>query len=155
MVVAQNTSTKGKKAVLEEWGNPKEMDPETLEDFEYEYDIPNMLMHDSMTASMNLMKLYGPKLEAILMEKLGGYFFIHAQNPIVEDEIHYSTLFYAELFNYCSDGVIKQGFKKVMEIVFPSVSQSDDVNYSQTASYLFGVNFSNFLTFLDYCSSNQ
>lgn len=139
LVVAQNVSQTGKQAVLAEWGNPQEMDAETLEDFEYEYDVPNMLMHDVMTACMNIMKLYGTQIEQVIINKLGGYFFNYAQNFVVEDEIHYSTLFYAELFNYCSEQVVKQGYQKVLELVLPSVLKTEDVNYTQTASYLFGV----------------
>jgi hypothetical protein len=54
---------KGKAEVIEEWGQPEEMDEETREDFEYEYNTPNNLTHAVMSASMDLMKLYGEGLE--------------------------------------------------------------------------------------------
>lgn len=141
LVQAQNVCSKGKKEVFEEWGNPKDMDEETLEDFTYEYDVPNTLMHATMMSCVHMMKLFKEKLENIILEKLGGYFFIHAQNYIVEDEIHYSALFYAEVFNYCSDSTFQMGYKKVMDLILPSARRTEDVNYTQTASYLFGVKF--------------
>lgn len=136
-----------------EWGNPKQMDEVTKEDFEWEYNSPNNLTHAVMGAAMDLMKLYGEALETFMLEKIGGYFYLLTKNPVVEDEIHYAVCFYADFFLYCSDGVRAQGYQNILKLALPSIEQTQDTNYQQTGAYFFGVQFHpfffNFLTFLE------
>jgi hypothetical protein len=74
-----------------------------------------------------------------MLEKIGGYFYLMASNPVVEDEIHYAICFYAEFFQYCSKGVREQGYQNILKLALPSIEATEDVNYQQTGGYFFGV----------------
>lgn len=129
LTLSLEVSAKSKKEVLEEWGNPKQMDEIETEDFEYEYNTPNNLTHAVMAASMDLIKLYGPALEEIMVSKVGGYFFLQMKDPVVEDDIHYACCFYAEFFRFCSQEVCEKGYAAVMQYILPSALETDTVNY--------------------------
>lgn len=127
-----------KKEVIKEAGNLQTMDADDREDFETNFAQPNMLMHIVMDTSALLMKLYRDKIESMIL-KLGGYFYSKSKSFVVEDEIHYSVMFYAELFNNCSQGVIDQGYQTVLDLCLPHIEKTTDVNFQQTGSFLVGI----------------
>lgn len=137
--LALEVSKKRKLEVIKEYGDVSNLDEETREDFEADYAVPNMLMHVTMDTSALILKLYKQQYEKMIVDELGFYFYSKSKEWVVEDEIHYSVCFYAELFNNCSKSYIDQGFAIVLDTCLPSIEKTDDINFQQTGAFLIGV----------------
>jgi Importin repeat len=127
-----------KKEVIKEAGNLEKLDEDEREDFETNFAEPNMLMHVVMDTCALLMKLYRQQIEDRILN-LGGYFYSKSTNFVVEDEIHYAVMFYAELFNNCSKGIVDKGYQTVLDICLPHIEKTTDINFQQTGSFLVGI----------------
>lgn len=127
-----------KKEVIKEAGNIAELEDEDKEDFEANFAQPNMLMHVVMDTCSQLMKLYRHQIEEKILN-LGGYFYSKSTNFVVEDEIHYAVMFYAELFNNCSKSIVDKGYQTVLDICLPHIEKTIDTNFQQTGSFLIGI----------------
>ncbi len=129
-----------KEEILKEYdGNVAGLDEEQREDFETEFATPNMLMHNVMDTAALLLKHYKSKYEKVIVDELGYYFYQKSKEFHVEDELHYATCFYAELFNNCSQTYVDQGYQIVLDTVLPPLSKTEDTNFQQTGSFLLGV----------------
>lgn len=130
-----------KEEVLKQYdNNVSKLDEEEREDFEADFAVPNMLMHVVMDTSTLFMKMYKSKYEKVIVDELGFYFYQRSKEFVVEDEIHYSTCFYAEMFNNCSQSIVEQGYSIVLDTVLPILEKTEDINFQQTGSFLLGVN---------------
>ena len=130
-----------KEEVLKQYdNNVSKLDEEEREDFEADFAVPNMLMHVVMDTSTLFMKMYKSKYEKVIVDELGFYFYQRSKEFVVEDEIHYSTCFYAEMFNNCSQSIVEQGYSIVLDTVLPTLEKTEDINFQQTGSFLLGVN---------------
>lgn len=130
---------KRKEEVIAEFGDISKLDEEEREDFETEFAQPNMLMHVVMNTASWLLKMYKGKYEKMIVDELGYYFYSKSKEYVVEDEVHYSTCFYAELFNNCSKSYVDQGYSIVLDTCLPIIAKTDDVNFQQTGAFLVGV----------------
>lgn len=132
-------SKKRKEEVIKEYDDISNLDEEARDDFETDFAQPNMLMHVVMNTSTWLLKMYKAKYEKMIVDQLGYYFYSKSKEWAVEDEMHYSVCFYADLFNNCSKTYIDQGYGIVLDTCLPQISKTDDINFQQTGSYLIGV----------------
>lgn len=128
-----------KAEIIKEVGDLKALDEEQREDFEADYAVPNMLMHVVMDTSSLWLKLYKEKIESVIVNNFGTYFYHKSTDYVVEDEVHYSTCFYGELFNNCSEAKVAEGYNVVLGIVFGPIENTSDCNFQQTGAFLLGV----------------
>jgi hypothetical protein len=137
--LALHVCGKRKQEVIAEYGDVKNLDEETRDDFEADFAEPNMLMHVTMDTASLIMKLYKSKYEKLVIDGLGSYFYNCSKNWVVEDELHYAVCFYAEVFNNCSQQFIEQGYSVVLDTCLPQIEKTDDINFQQTAAFLIGI----------------
>lgn len=130
---------KRKEEVIKDYGDVAKLTGDDRDDFEADFAEPNMLMHVVMDTSSLWLKRYNTTYEEQIVNELGMYFFQTSQKFHVEDEIHYSVCFYAELFNHCSPKYVEQGYNVVLDTCLGHIEATEDVNFQQTGAYLLGV----------------
>ncbi len=128
-----------KGEIKSEWGDLNALDADEREDFEAEFAEPNMIMHAVMETAGMFMTNWKTKYEQKVINELGMYFYGKSVKYDSEDEIHYSTFFYAELMNNCSSNSVNEGYSVVLRNCLPAIEKTEDVNLQQTGSFLIGI----------------